>query len=410
MQPPINIGTETCYCKKCNKTMRGDEFYSSHNLEKYPNNGKLDMCKKCLTMHVDNYNPDTFLWILQEVDVPYIPDEWNKIISSYVTSGRKMSGATILGRYLAKMKLKQWKDYRWEHTDFLQEQANRKIEETMKRSGYDAAQIAEAIEKATFTLPEQIVQPEYEDEIPAQTAEYAATQDDYFAQQSGGTQDDAAFDDDLTEEDRTYLRLKWGKAYRPEEWVKLEQLYNEMMESYDIQTAGHIDTLKLICKTSLKANQLIDIGDVEGFQKMSKVYDSLMKSGKFTAAQNKAESGEFVDSISELVEICEKEGFIPRYYTAGPMDKVDETLADLKGYTRSLVTEEMNLGNLIEGAVKEMARLEAQEEDEDVEEEDIDLEEIEHIKENDFEDYVDFIEEESESDNEFLQSLTDGDL
>jgi hypothetical protein len=174
------------------------------------------------------------------------------------------------------------------------------------------------------------------------------------------------------------------------------------MESYDIQTAGHIDTLKLICKTSLKANQLIDIGDVEGFQKMSKVYDNLMKSGKFTAAQNKAESGEFVDSISELVEICEKEGFIPRYYTAGPMDKVDETLADLKGYTRSLVTEEMNLGNLIEGAVKEMARLEAQEEDEDIEEEDIDLEEIEHIKENDFEDYVDFIEEESESDNEFL--------
>ena len=410
MQPPINVGTETCYCKKCNKTMRGDEFYSSHNLEKYPNNGKLDMCKKCLTMHVDNYNPDTFLWILQEVDVPYIPDEWNKIISSYVTSGRKMSGATILGRYLAKMKLKQWKDYRWEHTDFLQEQANRKIEETMKRSGYDAAQIAEAIEKATFTLPEQIVQPEYEDEIPTQTTEYAATQDDYFAQQSGGMQDDAAFDDDLTEEDRTYLRLKWGKAYRPEEWVKLEQLYNEMMESYDIQTAGHIDTLKLICKTSLKANQLIDIGDVEGFQKMSKVYDNLMKSGKFTAAQNKAESGEFVDSISELVEICEKEGFIPRYYTAGPMDKVDETLADLKGYTRSLVTEEMNLGNLIEGAVKEMARLEAQEEDEDVEEEDIDLEEIEHIKENDFEDYVDFIEEESESDNEFLQSLTDGDL
>jgi hypothetical protein len=27
---------------------------------------------------------------------------------------------------------------------------------------------------------------------------------------------------DLTDEDRTYLRLKWGKAYKPEEWVKLE--------------------------------------------------------------------------------------------------------------------------------------------------------------------------------------------
>jgi hypothetical protein len=58
---------------------------------------------------------------------------------------------------------------------------------------------------------------------------------------------------DLTNEDRTYLFLKWGK-YTPEEWVKLEQLYEEMMSSYDIQGAGHIDTLKLICKTSLKAN------------------------------------------------------------------------------------------------------------------------------------------------------------
>mgnify|MGYP006864401818 FL=1 len=62
---------------------------------------------------------------------------------------------------------------------------------------------------------------------------------------------------------------------------------------------------------------------------MSKVYDTLMKSGKFTAAQNKAESGEFVDSISELVEICEKQGFIPRYHIDTPNDKVDETLQAL---------------------------------------------------------------------------------
>ena len=99
-----------------------------------------------------------------------------------------------------------------------------------------------------------------------------------------------------------------------------------MMNSYDIQTAGHKDTLKLICKTSLKANQLIDIGDVDGYQKVSKVYDGLMKSGKFTAAQNKAEQGEYIDSISELVMICETDGFIPRYYVDEPKDKVDEAI------------------------------------------------------------------------------------
>ena len=30
------------------------------------------------------------------------------------------------------------------------------------------------------------------------------------------------FNDDLTEEDRKMLSLKWGKTYRPYEWVQLE--------------------------------------------------------------------------------------------------------------------------------------------------------------------------------------------
>ena len=385
------------YCEKCNKTMGGDQFYSSNNLEKYPNEGKLNQCKKCITMHVDNWNPDTYLWILQEIDVPYIPEEWNKLMATYAKDKSKLTGLSILGRYLSKMKLKQFKDYRWKDSEFLQELNNSKIEQTMKRQGYDAQQIAQAISKATFDIPkEELTEPVYQ---PIEEKE--EPQEDYFAQQSGSDND---FNDDLTEEDRIYLRLKWGKTYKPEEWIRLEQLYKEMMDSYDIQTAGHIDTLKLICKTSLKANQLIDIGDIEGFQKMSKVYDSLMKSGKFTAAQNKSESGEFIDSISELVELCEKEGFIPRYYTETPMDKVDETLADLKGYTRSLVTEEMNLGNLIENAVKEMARQESKEEDKDTED-DLDIEEIEALKDEDFESYNDFLEEEISADSDLMSSI-----
>lgn len=384
------------YCEKCNRTMGADQFYSSNNLEKYPNDGKFPQCKKCMTMHVDNWNPDTYLWILQEADVPYIPDEWNKLMMSYARDGKKTSGMTILGRYLSKMKLKQFRDYRWKDNDFLQQMANSKIEQAMKRQGYGAAEIADAINKATFELPEgELQEPAFI--APEQNP---FIQEDYFDR---GVEND--FDDDLTDEDRTYLRLKWGKTYKPEEWIRLEQLYNEMMDSYDIQSAGHIDTLKLLCKTSLKANQLIDIGDVEGFQKMQKAYDSLMKSGKFTAAQNKAESGEFVDSIAELVAICEKQGFIPRYYIDTPNDKVDETLADLKFYTRTLVTEEMNLGNLIENAIKEMAKEEAKEEDEDLEDEIMTLDDIDHLKDEDFEAYGDFLDEEIEADEELLKRL-----
>jgi hypothetical protein len=222
-------------------------------------------------MHVDNWKPETYIWILQECDVPYVPDEWSKLLESYARDPSKVTGMTILGRYLSKMKLKQYKEYRWKDTEFLQELADNKLEQAMKRQGYSAAEITMAQEAKKIIIPEEgFKEPEYAEPIV----------EDYFAQQAGGDE----MDIELTDEDRTYLRLKWGKAYKPEEWVKLEQLYEEMMSSYDVQGAGHIDTLKLVCKTSLKANQLIDMGDIEGFQKMSKVYDSLMKSGKFTAA------------------------------------------------------------------------------------------------------------------------------
>jgi hypothetical protein len=179
------------------------------------------------------------------------------------------------------------------------------------------------------------------------------------------------------------------------------------MASYDIQGAGHIDTLKLVCKTSLKANQLIDIGDIEGFQKMSKVYDSLMKSGKFTAAQNKAETGEFVDSIGELIELCEKQGYIERYYIESPKDRVDLTIADMQRYTRTLIEEETNLPNMVEKALREIDKEDKANaentEDSIVDDIDFSLEDLEAtIKDKDFSDFEDFLEGSAAADAEFL--------
>ena len=329
------------YCKNCNKTMAEEQFYTSNNIEKYPPEGKMPECKKCLTRHVDNYNPETYLWILQEIDVPYIPDQWNQLMLKYAKDRTKLTGTTILGRYLAKMKLNQWKDFRWSDNEHLRELENLKIEQTMKQQGYDAGEIALAIEKKNSIAAIGEVAPP-----PPPPSEHLQDDgEDYFAIINGGKDD--GFEDDLTDEDKTYLRLKWGKTYRPEEWVRLEQLYEEMMGSYDIQTAGHIDTLKLIGKTSLKANQLLDLGDIDGAQKMIKMYDGLMKSGKFTAAQNKAEQGEFVDSVGELIELCEKQGYIERFYIETPNDKVDFTIQDMQRYTRTLIEEETNLSSMI---------------------------------------------------------------
>lgn len=393
---------EQYYCKKCNRTMGADQFYGSNNLEKYPN-GKLDTCKKCITMHVDNFNPDTYMWILQECDVPYVPDEWHKLLEKYAYDRDKLTGMTILGRYLSKMKLKQHKDYRWKDTAFLQEMADTKKEQAMKRQGYDAQEIALQLEKDRSYLPEDGVAKE---PVYAETPSAPYPVEDYFAEQCGGEE----LNIDLTDEDKTYLRLKWGKTYKPEEWVKLEQLYEEMMQSYDIQGAGHIDTLKLICKTSLKANQLIDMGDIEGFQKMSKVYDSLMKSGNFTAAQNKSESGEFVDSIGELIELCEKDGYIERYYVESPNDKVDLTIQDMQRYTRTLIEEETNISTMVEKALRENAKEDEEDaknnESDIIDEADLSIEDLEKtLRDEDYTDFEDFKDDLALEDAKYLESL-----
>ena len=393
------------YCEKCNRTMAAEQFYTSNNLEKYPNDGKLNQCKKCLTMHVDNWNPDTYLWILQEIDVPYVPEEWNKLLAKYGQDKRKLTGLSILGRYLSKMKLKQYSIYRWEHTEHLQNVANKKIEETMLRSGYDREQIDEALMKATFSVPEGVLEPPAAPAVEANNYDIAA---DFTI----GQQVEDSLVSDLTDEDRTYLCLKWGKTYRPDEWVRLEELYIQMTNSYDIQAAGDINTLKLACKTSLKANQLLDLGDIDGAQKATKMYESMMKAGKWTA-QERDSDADAIDSIGELVAICEREGFIPKYFVEGPKDKADRVLQDMQKYTRDLIENESGLSIMMERAIKQIddeeARIKAAAEaGEDADEEAMFNYDKPVFEIEDYQEFKEFGEELSAEDEEYMLSLLEG--
>jgi hypothetical protein len=81
----------------------------------------------------------------------------------------------------------------------------------------------------------------------------------------------------------------------------------------------------------------------------------LRKSAKFTALQNKEEQNNFISSIGEMVALCEREeGFIPRFCTDIPQDKVDITLQDMNNYVKRLVTEDLGFGAQIETALKKI--------------------------------------------------------
>lgn len=236
---------KTYYCEKCHRTLAERNFYKSNNTEKYPD-GKIHLCKKCLTMHIDNWNPDTYLWILEELDVPYSPKAWDELLRDYGKDPTKLTGVSILGRYLSKMKLRQYKDFRWADTDYVQQLERNQMENAMKRQGYSAAEIDQAVREGVEVPPPP--QPQEETKPISPHLEMAKEIEDSLVK-------------DLTDEDKKYLCLQWGSTYRPDEWVRLEELYQQMLKSYDIQAAGDINTLKLACKSSLKANQLLDLGD-----------------------------------------------------------------------------------------------------------------------------------------------------
>ena len=354
-------------CSRCKKTMSEIKFYT------HKDGSKDDMCKDCLCAHVNNFEPDTFLWILKRMDVPYIPSEWNILRDrKYMEDPNKGTGGpAVMGKYLAKMKLKQWYDketgkpYTWEDSERLQAQFSQEPELTEEQKAEEEAheqEIKDMYEKGEISEAEYKTLTSTETQFKDAAAMFPGAVD--ISNVDGGMDFDSQYmsEDELpdpaaelTTEDKIYLAMKWGRLYKPNEWVALEQKYEEMMNSFDIQDADSKNTLILLCKTDLKMNQAIDCGDVDGYQKLSRVSDNLRKSAKFTAAQNKDKDNEQIDCVGVLVAVCEREGgFIPNTLVDVNEDMIDVSIKDTQKYLHNLVTKDLGFGQQIENYLKKI--------------------------------------------------------
>ena len=200
----------------------------------YKDGTKTEMCKKCLTMHIDNFDESTYLWLLEKMDVPYIPEEWNVLRERAYAKNPNLNGMSVFGKYLSKMKLKQYKQYGWADTDKLnalndekraiQKEERKKFEEEIKKQ-FEAGEIGEAEYKTMISAETQnkeymsrpIAQPEF-------------SQDKYFSENNEIVQEQMnSLISELTQEDKKVLAMKWGVLYRPEEWIELEKDYNNII-------------------------------------------------------------------------------------------------------------------------------------------------------------------------------------
>ena len=359
-----NMAIDRLVCTKCGREKNEKEFF------KMKTGVRCDMCKMCLTAHIDNRKTESFQWILEMFDVPYIEKKWVELSNKiYLKDPAKFGPSSVIGQYLRSMNMAQYSEYGYADSDKLnfadrkidQEAAARReqqgINEQYEQDLLDKLERGE-ISKAEY---DTLTYTNAEDEaattmhMPQFVADFSVDENEIAAQ--------------LEQDEIQYLMLKWGGHYRPSEWIAMEEMYSRYAGEFELNVDRE-ETLKKMCRTSVKMDQALDIGDVSAYKAYSAVMKDLRTSGKFTEAQNKEDKVRYLDSIGELVALCEKEGGIIEQWTISPddypQDKVDFTLKDLKAYTYNLVTNELGLGDLIESYIKKLEEAENQEEDLDM--------------------------------------------
>lgn len=341
-------------CKKCGKEQQEKEFFKAKD------GNKMDICKSCLTMHIQNDKPETFLWILEMFDIPYIEKEWiNQANKIYLKNPGKYGSpahAPSLGTYIRMMNMTQYRDYHYADTDRLnyQEEKRRQEEEARKQQAASSQQEIELLESLKKG---EISEAEYKTLSMATDSSIVTETETGFLAPTV-TIDEKEITKNLSEEDIRYLALKWGTMYKPSEWFKMEELYTNYEEEYDLNV-DRSETLKKICRISLKMDQAMDAGDMTSFKALSSVYDQLRKSGKFTESQKKEEVKRELDSIGELVQFVEREGgIIPQYDSPieYPKDRIDFVIKDIQNYINNLVKDDLGLGNIIESYIEKLSK------------------------------------------------------
>ena len=388
-------------CEKCGRTMDELKFYT------YKDGRKTEMCKDCLTMHIDNFDPSTFLWLLEKMDVPYVEGEWNVLRDrAFNKDPQKMNGMSVFGKYLSKMKLRQWNKYGWADTEKIKEELESKAVKKTEEQKAEDAKYSEEL-RAKFEAGE-ITEAEYKTLLPVpalaetysgpSSAELDKMYKNPFQEKEFVKVDLPDPAADLTEDDMKYLAMKWGTLYTPNEWIELEKIYTEMTNSFDIQDADTIHSLIIICKLNLKANQALDMGDYDGFTKLSRELGNQRKLANFAAAQRKKEEkNDFVDSVGEMVAYCEKNGGqIPKFELTEPLDVIDTIINDLKEYTKSLVYADTALARQIEDYLKNKEIMEQKRRDKE-EAKSKGLDSVE-VTDQDIADYYDDVEKQKQED------------
>ena len=337
----VQKGPGKIFCQCCRKTLDEKNFFKTSRIDKHPS-GFLPECKTCVAMTIDDTDPSTFLPILKEINVPYIPSAWRELLIK-----KDPKSPSIIGKYVSKMRLNQYKRYSWADSEELTKKETEALLEAVRQKTDNESEAQSEVDNMlNFTdIPSQKT-PMNVDDGPSMSAG--------MYQLIGLTPETSKYH--LTQKEIDELKVTWGRDYSEDDYMALEQQFHDMQSSYVINDPIAISNAKIICKMTLKMNKFLDIDDVESVSKISRQLDLFIKSANLAPVQQKdRQSSTF--AISQLAFMIEKEGgFIPQWDTSEPMDNIDMILKDMQDYTNSLVLGESNINEMAKNTAAILAQ------------------------------------------------------
>lgn len=142
--------------------------------------------------------------------------------------------------------------------------------------------------------------------------------------------------------------LKWGKGFRPDQYMMLEDLYQNLYNNYDIDNRSQEEYLKTACLYQLRNIEAIREGNAAEAQKWGSLFDSYMASGKLKPNQlSEADKMGGVTNFATFFQFVEKSNdFIPTFPDL-ILDDIDYAIYKFINYNRQLMgLPEIQLGEV----------------------------------------------------------------
>lgn len=138
------------------------------------------------------------------------------------------------------------------------------------------------------------------------------------------------------------MLLRWGTKYEAEQYIKLENFYNDMKDKNNIETPQDIDYLKKLSVISMKMDEELEKGNYSQAKSLGDLFSKYMADSKFRAMdKTEADKTGGLRSFSSIYAEVESDGFIPpwehyRKIKGLTQDIVDKCIMHMENFTLRL--------------------------------------------------------------------------